>query len=130
MSIKHSQAIWCVCLSGFYFLLSEDKKGEGSLVGASLSEPHTSVAALQDTCVCPVRTVWPNTHWDSRGKLVSMQVAINTCSEIYKKVDQPCCCFATKSKYISDHAHSDCTCSTPQFEFGSGFYNQSTVALA
>ena len=25
------------------------------LIGASLSEPHTSVTALQDACVCPVQ---------------------------------------------------------------------------
>ena len=30
----------------FYFCL---------IIGVSLSEPHTSVTALQDACVCPVR---------------------------------------------------------------------------
>ena len=28
--------------------------GGAGVIGGSLSEPHTSVTALQDTCVCPV----------------------------------------------------------------------------
>ena len=68
----------------------------------------------------------------TRGKLVFMQVAINTCSEIYKKVHGSNLLLLCNkmSKYISNHAHNNYTCSKPQFEFLSGFYNQSTVALA
>ena len=32
------------------------------LIGASLSEPHTSVTALQDACVCLSVCVWPYTE--------------------------------------------------------------------
>ena len=33
------------------------------MIGASLSEPHTSVTALQDACVCTSACLWPYTEY-------------------------------------------------------------------
>ena len=35
--------------------------GNQAFIGVSLSEPHTSVTALQDACVCMSVCVWPYT---------------------------------------------------------------------
>ena len=36
--------------------------GTSSIIGASLSEPHTSVTALLNVCVCVSVFVWPYTE--------------------------------------------------------------------
>ena len=44
------------------------------IIEASLSEPHTSVTALQDVCVCLVRVAIPETLNSTNGKRTFVHV--------------------------------------------------------
>ena len=62
-TLAHLSYSSCVCLTSVHAARAQRFLSVRVLIGASLSEPHTSVTALLDACVCAVYVcVWPYTE--------------------------------------------------------------------